>query len=73
MLFFEGNFVPAGDNVIEFVGILNGELVAGGVPGGGKDKFFEGGEMLFLFFGLFGGVSVEHVVFGLILVFDVLI
>ncbi len=39
MLFLEGNLVPAGDDVVEFGGILDGELVAGGVPRGGEDEF----------------------------------
>ncbi len=39
VLLFEGDFVPAGDNVIEFVGVINGKLISGGVPGGSEDEF----------------------------------
>ena len=71
MLLFEGNFVPAGDDVVEFGGILNGELVAGGVPRGGEDEFLELGMVLFESFGLALCIRMEDVVLGLMLFLDV--
>ena len=62
MLFLEGNLVPAGDDVVEFGGILDGELVAGGVPRGGEDEFLELGVVLFESLGLALCIRVEDVI-----------
>jgi hypothetical protein len=41
VLFFEGNLIPTGDNIVKFLCILNGEFVASWVPRGGKDQFLK--------------------------------
>ena len=73
MLLFEGDFVPTGDNVIEFLCVVDGELVTGGVPGGGEDEFLELGMVLAVFLRLARCKSVEDVVLGVLFVFDVLL
>ena len=72
MLLFEGDLIPAGYNVIKFVGVVDGELVAVGVPGSGKDEFFELRVMLAIFLRLARCKSMEDVVLGILFVFDVL-